>query len=273
VLGRLDRVAEALQAAGMARAMARTPSERDQAQRLLAELAKARLAAEASSRTANTEPAAVTLIDARATASAPAAAEALPPPEPERPAQSEQPATPEQPGAPGPPAAEPSTRPASGAARTDVSSLMNRCLSARETCAAALPAIVSDCEASRATSRSSCAFAGFALDVGLGVTADAARAAGYYRMACAGRDQRSCVRLASLQASGRGVPRDVAAALAVLEPACTGGSLEACPGLALALLNRGQPGDQDRARILLRDACDNGDQGSCALLKKLPVAK
>jgi TPR repeat protein len=150
---------------------------------------------------------------------------------------------------------------------------MNRCLSARETCAAVLPAIVSDCEAVRATSRSSCAFAGFALDVGLGVTADAARAAGYYRMACAQRDQRSCVRLASLQASGRGVPRDVAAALAVLEPACTGGSLEACGGLALALLNRGQPGDLDRSRTLLRDACDNGDQRSCALLKKLPVAK
>lgn len=250
VLWRLDRRPDALRAAGSARAMARTASEREDAQRMLADLAKAANASARGTPAAAEPP----------TGTASAAAPSPPSATPEAPT----------PRVPGPSAAEPTGSTGPGAARVDVSTLMNRCLAANDTCEAALPAIVAECEAGGAMSRFACAFAGYALDAGLGVTAEPTRAARYYRMGCERGDQRACIRLASLKAAGSGVPRDVPAALAVLEAACAGGVLEACGRLALVLLNRSEPGDVDRARSLLRTACEAGDEPSCTLQKQLP---
>jgi hypothetical protein len=141
VLRRLDRLPEALRAAGSARAMARTASEREDAQRMLADLAK-----QANAPTEPSPPTAAPVTDLTDTATL------APSPAPE-------PATREatKPAAAEPSAAMPTGPTAPDAARVDVSSLMNRCVTANETCEAALPAIVADCEAAGATSHFACA--------------------------------------------------------------------------------------------------------------------
>ncbi len=237
---RLERYPEGLKAAGLGRAVARTQAERDDAQRALADLARA---------------------------SAPPQAAEVP-----------ESVAPEPAAATGPTASGMTTtialKPASGgsdAAGRDVGSLINDCYDDNATCARALPVIVADCRAATTiTSTPACREAGYIHDAGVGVPARPALAADFYLLACNRRDELSCVRLATLRSLGRGVPRDALAAVAVLEPACADGRQEACYRLGLHLSATGVAADRARAREVLTASCAADFPESCAALKKLP---
>ncbi len=234
---RLDRIGEGLKAAGVGRALAKTPEEIREAQRVLSELAASASRAE---RVAE-EPAA---------ASAPADVA------PDAPARAETGGAPDL------------------AAGGGIGGLINQCYGDTTQCRRILPRVVEDCKAGTSvTSTAACREAGYMLDAGVGVPAQPALAADYYLIGCNRRDELSCVRLATLRSLGRGVPRDGDAALAVLEPACANGLQEACYRLGLHLSVTGVAADRQRAREVFDASCRANFAESCAVLKKMPPGR
>jgi tetratricopeptide (TPR) repeat protein len=251
VLRRLNRRDEAMKAAGIARALAKTQPERAAAQGLLAELAKAELATKASL----PSPGGI-------------AGDARP--------SSEASTTPNPTSAP-PALADPPVDAASLAGATSVAPeaevglLLASCMSDIATCRKALPVIAGACNSGGApSSGAACRNAGYIVDAGIGVPATPGLAADFYRKGCARKDEISCVRLATLQSLGRGVPRDAAAALSVLDASCSNDVQEACFRLGVHLSATKVPADLARARDVLSTSCAAGFDESCAWLKKLP---
>lgn len=245
VLRRLGRPSDASRAAGIGRALARTPDERQIAQAMLADLARDALQARADAEAVNaTSP---------GTGAPPAAAsEALPPA--------------------GPPV---DAALLSAASRTtdsrDIGYLIASCFTTPSACRKVLPDIAGDCNAGDTpTSPGACRNAGYILDAGIGVPAAPTMAADFYRKGCARKDEISCVRLATLQAVGRGVPRDVAAGVGVLETSCKNGVQEACFRLGVHLASTKVPADLTRGREILTASCKAEFAESCEWLKKLP---
>lgn len=252
VLRRLGRPADASSAAGIGRALARTPEERQVAQAMLGELARDALDARAKAEAASA-------VAAKGSESTPVSGGAAPA------------------AASGAAAAPPSvdaallagaTRPADGAS---IGYLVDSCFANPATCRKALPEIAGDCNAGDTpTSPGACRNAGYILDAGIGVPAAPVMAADFYRKGCARKDEISCVRLATLQALGRGVPRDVAAGLGVLEASCKNDVQEACFRLGVHLASTKLPADFVRAREVLTASCKAEFPESCARLKTLP---
>jgi tetratricopeptide (TPR) repeat protein len=237
VLRALDRPQEALKAAGIARALAKTPEDRARATDELSALARS-MAAEAA-------PGAVAAADPSVAA-------------PDR----LEPAMAKVGAADG--------RESTSGAR-EIGELINDCFAGPAACQAVLPAVVEDCTAGRTvTSTAACRSAGYILDAGLGMPAAPQLAAGYYLQGCNRQDELSCVRLATLRSLGRGVARDAQSALAVLEPSCTSGTQEACYRLGLHLASTGVAADRARAHQVLTASCQADFPESCAALKKLP---
>ena len=233
---RLRLTKEALQAAGLARAMATTPQEIAEAQDVLAGLAR--------------EMNAPALADHDPAAAPVAAAE-------------------------GPAPAVMAVGAADGVGSApggrDIATLINDCFESPPACKAVLPPVVEDCAAARTvTSTAACRSAGYILDAGLGMPANPRLAADYYLQGCNRQDELSCVRLATLRALGRGVARDVKSALAVLEPSCASGTQEACYRLGLHLASTGVAADRARARQVLTASCQADFPESCEAVKKLP---
>lgn len=246
VLRRLGRASDASRAAGIGRALARTPEERERAQSMLADLARDALQARAAADAAATAP--------------PASSSA------------EVSSVPEPVGATGPAvelsALAGATRPAAG---RGIGALIDSCFSNPATCRKVLPDIAGDCNTGGSpTSPGACRNAGYILDAGIGVPAAPVMAADFYRKGCARNDEISCVRLATLQVTGRGVPRDVAGGVGVLEASCTNGLQEACFRLGVHLSSTKVPADLTRAREILGASCKAEFPESCAWLKKLP---
>lgn len=236
---RLGRFPDGLKAAGVGRALAKSPEDLREAQRVLSALA-----------------AAVNEAEARA---------AEPVVEPNRPEAT--------------PSAEAVVEPAAGttmglAPGASIGGLINACYEDTTNCTRILPLVVQDCRAGNTlTSAAACREAGYIVDAGVGVPARPALAADYYRLGCERRDALSCVRLATLQSLGRGVPRDGGSALDVLDPACAGGLQEACFRLGLHLSVTGVAADRRRAREVLEASCTAKFAESCAALKKLPPGR
>lgn len=231
---RLGRYGDGLKAAGVGRALAKSPDDMRESQQVLAQLAAAASAAAASP------------------ADAPAPVESDP--------------RPETAAWPDPGGAELVLAPGES-----VGGLINQCYEDNANCARVLPRVVQDCKAGRTvTSAAACREAGYIVDAGIGVPARPALAADYYRLGCTRRDGLSCVRLATLQSLGRGVPRDADAAMDVLDPACASGVQEACFRLGLHLSVTGVAADRRRAREVLEASCTAKFAESCAALKTLP---
>lgn len=238
VLRRLGRPADANRAAGIGRALARTSDERQAAQDMLAELARDALRARERADAATTgAPAA----NAAAAAAGPA----------------------------GPPV-DSAALAAATPAGDDLGGTISRCFSEPSTCRAALPDIAGACNAGDTPmSPGACRNAGYILDAGIGVPPAPVMAADFYRKGCARMDEISCVRLATLQATGRGVPRDVAAGVSVLEASCRNDVQEACFRLGVHLASTTRPADLVRAREVLEASCKAEFAESCAWLERL----
>ena len=84
--------------------------------------------------------------------------------------------------------------------------------------------------------------------------------------ACDLADKPGCARLAVLEAQGLGVPLNAAHARQTLESLCAEKVPEACIGLAQILQRTGFATDRDRARTLLKAACDGGSAEACGLM-------
>ena len=130
-------------------------------------------------------------------------------------------------------------------------------------CARAAPALETACAEKQPTS---CVSLGSLHDGGFGITRDRRKAAGYYKIACDLGDKPGCARLAVLEAQGLGVPRNAARARKTLESLCAEKVPEACIGLAQLLQRTGVVVDRDRARTLLKSACDAGSAEACGLM-------
>lgn len=249
VLRRLGRASDASRSAGIGRALARTPEERQVAQAMLADLARDALRARADAEAARA-----------------ASLEAGAPP------QGTGAAIADAADAAGPPVdasvVVATARPESG---SDIGSLVAVCFATPAACRKVLPDIAGDCNAGDTpTSPGACRNAGYILDAGIGVPAAPVMAADFYRKGCARKDEISCVRLATLQALGRGVPRDVAAGVGVLEASCKNDLQEACFRLGVHLASTKLPADLVRAREVLTASCKAEFPESCARLKTLP---
>lgn len=242
---RLGMMAEARQAAGLARAYARTPQERGMSQDALAAVARAAAAGPAPIPDVPSVPAstvtAPAVTDGRDLAPATVA--------PRTPTPLGEPATPGR----------------------SIGFVIDDCFLENGRCQAALPQIERECrDPSTPDSGPVCRAAGYILDVGLGLAAAPRRAAELYALGCERRDEVSCVRLATLRSLGRGLPRDQQAAVAVLEPSCERGLQEACYRLGLHLAATGVTADRARARQTLTASCAAGFAESCEALKTLP---
>jgi len=154
-----------------------------------------------------------------------------------------------------------------GQARTDSAdaSAITDCFANRNdaACARAVPALEAACADKQATS---CVSLGSLYDGGFGIARDRKKAGGYYKSACDLGDKPGCARLAVLEAQGLGVPANAARARKTLEALCTEKVPEACIGLAQILQRTGLAADRDRARALLKSACDAGSAEACGLI-------
>lgn len=154
-----------------------------------------------------------------------------------------------------------------GAARTDSAdaSAITDCFANRSdvACARAVPALEAACAEKQKTS---CVSLGSLYDGGFGIARDRRKAAALYRTACDLADKAGCARLAVLEAQGLGVPKNAARATKTLESLCTDKVPEACLGLAQLLQRTGLATDRDRARTLMKAACDLGSQEACGAI-------
>ena len=158
-------------------------------------------------------------------------------------------------------------RAAVGQARTDSmdASAITDCFANRKdaACARAVPSLEAACVDKQSTS---CVSLGSLYDGGFGIPRDRKKAASYYKNACDLGDKPGCARLAVLEAQGLGVPMNAARARKTLESLCAEKIPEACIGLAQILQRTGLASDRDRARALLKSACDAGSGEACGLI-------
>lgn len=133
-------------------------------------------------------------------------------------------------------------------------------------CVQFLALLERDCAAGLA---SSCNYAGWFYTQGHGVEKDPAKAAAFIERGCAAGDKPACAQHAWLVARGEGVAKDEAKGLAALDALCGDKVFAACT--RLAGLHAARPGAKDRARAreLLAQACDGGEQDACSLAKTL----
>jgi len=154
-----------------------------------------------------------------------------------------------------------------GQTRTDSAdaSAITDCFANRNdaACSRAVPALEGACLEKQATS---CVSLGSLYDGGFGIARDQKKAAGYYKTACDLADKPGCARFAVLEAQGLGVPLNAAHARQTLESLCAEKVPEACIGLAQILQRTGFALDRDRARTLLKAACDTGSAEACGLM-------
>ena len=154
-----------------------------------------------------------------------------------------------------------------GTARTDSAdaSAITDCFALRNdaACSRAVPALEASCAEKQPTS---CVSLGSLYDGGFGVTRDRRKAAVFYKAACDLGDKPGCARLAVLEAQGLGVPQNKGRATKALESLCGEKVPEACVGLAQILRQTGFATDRERARVLLKSACETGSAEACALL-------
>ncbi|MEO8499324.1 MAG: hypothetical protein ABI565_00315 [Vicinamibacteria bacterium] len=130
-------------------------------------------------------------------------------------------------------------------------------------CARAVPALEDACADKQSTS---CVSLGSLYEGGFGVARDRRKAAGLYKTACDLADKPGCARLAVLEAQGLGVAMNATRARKALESLCTERVPEACFGLAQLLQRTGLVKDRDRARTLMKSACDLGNAEACAFV-------
>ncbi len=154
-----------------------------------------------------------------------------------------------------------------GQARTDSAdaSAVTDCFANRNdaACARAVPPLEAACADQQSTS---CVSLGSLYDGGFGVARDRRKAASYYKTACDLADKPGCARLAVLEAQGLGVPPNPARARKTLEGLCAEKVPEGCIGLAQILPRTGLAKDRERARTLLKSACDAGSAEACGLM-------
>ena len=160
--------------------------------------------------------------------------------------------------------ANPASLGAARAGSADASAIAD-CFARRDNaaCARAVPSLEAACAEKQSTS---CVSLGSLYDGGFGVGRDRRKAAPAYKTACELEDKAGCARLAVLEAQGLGVPRNAPKATKTLEGLCSESIPDACIGLAQLLRQTGGPGDQTRARALLKTACDQGASEACALI-------
>jgi len=154
-----------------------------------------------------------------------------------------------------------------GQARTDSAeaSAITDCFANRNdaACARAVPALEAACADRQSTS---CVSLGSLHEGGFGIPRDRRKAAGFYKTACDLADRPGCARFAVLEAYGAGAPRNAPRARQTLESLCAEKVTEACLGLAQILKQTGMAKDRDRARTLLKAACDGGSVEACGLM-------
>jgi TPR repeat protein len=154
-----------------------------------------------------------------------------------------------------------------GGARTDSAdaSAITECFANRNdaACGRAVPALEGACLDKQAAS---CVSLGSLYDGGFGIARDRKKAAGYYKTACDLADKAGCARLAVLEAQGLVVASNATRARQTLESLCAEKVPEACIGLAQILQRTGFAIDRDRARTLLKTACDGGSAEACGLM-------
>jgi TPR repeat protein len=129
-------------------------------------------------------------------------------------------------------------------------------------CSRAIPVLETACAEKQATS---CVSLGSLYEGGFGVARDRRKGAGFYKTACDMGDKPGCARLAALEAQGVGVAPNKARATKTLESLCTDKVHEACIGLAQILRQTGLAVDRDRAKALLKTACEGGSAEACGL--------
>jgi TPR repeat protein len=170
--------------------------------------------------------------------------------------------------APAPPASTSSTTAPPAANAPDNTDALNKACQADDgdACGKLRPMVEAECARKNGDA---CGFIGSIYQRGLGVTADLARAAGFYQQACDAGTRRGCVSFAMLQARGNGVPKDMAKAQATLNQVCADGVLDACTQLGVLVVGGGTPADMTRARELLTKACDGKAPQACELLQSL----
>jgi len=154
-----------------------------------------------------------------------------------------------------------------GQARTDSAdaSAITDCFANRNdaACARAVPPLEAACADKQSTS---CVSLGSLYDGGFGMARDRKKAASYYKTACDLADKPGCARFAVLEAQGLGVALNAAPARKTLESLCAEKIPEGCIGLAQILQRTGLAKDRDRARTLLKSACDAGSAEACGLM-------
>jgi TPR repeat protein len=129
-------------------------------------------------------------------------------------------------------------------------------------CSRAVPVLETACADKQATS---CVSLGSLYEGGFGVVRDRRKGAGFYKTACDMGDKPGCARLAALEAQGVGTAPNAAKARKTLESLCTEKVPEACIGLAQILRQTGFAVDRDRAKALLKTACEGGSAEACGL--------
>ena len=116
-----------------------------------------------------------------------------------------------------------------------------------------------------------CVGLGLSYTYGLGVKADAARAAEIFEQGCKAGNAKGCFYLASTFVSnGVSKGKDPARAIALWQQGCDGGYIDSCSALA-SLYDQGieMPRDIERALMLWRKACKGGDESSCRAVENL----
>jgi TPR repeat protein len=153
-----------------------------------------------------------------------------------------------------------------GQVRTDSAdaSAITDCFANRNdtACSRAVPLLETACADKQATS---CVSLGSLYEGGFGVARDRRKGAGFYKTACDLGDKPGCGRLAALEAQGVGVAPNIARATKTLESLCGEKVVEACIGLAQVLRQTGFAVDRERAKTLLKSACDSGSAEACGL--------
>lgn len=136
-----------------------------------------------------------------------------------------------------------------------------------------LAAMTPDPSASLALLERACSFHGMDACVDAGVRHNAAsdetRATTLFRKACKANNPRGCANLGLQLLEGRGSPRDEAQAAELFQRTCAESRL-GCDTLGeMYLRGAGVEKDRTTARGILDEACDAGDERSCAMKRKL----
>jgi len=103
-------------------------------------------------------------------------------------------------------------------------------------------------------------------------TTDPVRAGAAYQHGCTAGNDGACLKLATVEITGRGMAQDIAGGIALEDRLCTKHFVDACTNLASAYLSGAFVArDLVRGARLLRAACDGGDDLGCNTLQTLIV--